>query len=170
MKLTRDEQIAALQKTGSGKYLPWARPGIAAIAAGLILTGAITSQPVFYGAALVAGLLGLAIWRTTPHLLNAVRGLTEGIRQEGTVDIRLRRLSDGEKEHEVFQGVVSMDHQPLWQMDFIQPRGWEPIPGLHSIQLAFIRGVAWPVVLILDDGILIPANSPERISKSQIMS
>ena len=170
MPRTRDEQIAALQKTASGRLLPLAKPALMLVTAGFLITGAVTRNPVFYAVALAAGLLTLAVWWTTHHLLNAARGLTEGIRQNGMVDISLRMDSDGERKYEIFQGIISMNNVPLWKMDFIQPQQWEPTPGLHSAQLAFIRGIEWPVILILDNGVLCPSRKPERALKSQIIT
>ena len=69
--MTLDEQMAELIRMGSGKILHLARPGVVVLAAGLVLTGAITGNPVFYGIALVFALIAFAIWQTTPHISNA---------------------------------------------------------------------------------------------------
>ncbi len=102
---------------------------------------------------------------------NAARGLAEGMKQTGAVDLRLHSWPEVDRQtHQTWRGVVFMNHQPLWEMDFVQPDGWEPSPGVHPAELAFIRGVAWPVVLILEDGILYPGGKPRRASHAQTMS
>lgn len=160
--MTRDEQIAELQKMGSGKLLYLAKPGLVFIVAVLIIAGAFLGKPVFYAAAAAAGLVTLAVWLTTPHILNAARGLNKGFKQSGAVEISLHTWPDGEKEQESYQGVIFVDHQPLWQMNFVQPRGWEPEIGVHSVELAFIQGIEWPVIIILKEGLLYPGSKPRR--------
>ncbi|MFO7569339.1 MAG: hypothetical protein R6W75_06035 [Smithellaceae bacterium] len=164
MMLTRDEQEAELQRKGSGTLLPWARPAMFLLAAGLGLVGAKTGQPVFYAAASVAALVALAVWLTVPHRLNAVRGLREGIRQEGTVEIIMKQWPDGVTQHEACHGRIFMNQQPLWEMEFVTPHNWQPAEGTYPAQLAFIRGVDWPVVVMTRDGLLYPRVKPEKIT------
>ena len=57
-----------------------------------------------------------------------------------------------------------MDSQPLWQMEFVTPQNWQPGEGKHSAQLAFIRGVEWPVVILTSEGLLYPRLKPRRAS------
>lgn len=168
MKLTRDEQIAELKRMGSGKLFYWARPGMFVLVAGLGLIGSFTGNPAFYATMIFAGLVALAVWLITPHMIHAVRGLREGVKQNGTVLISRRQWSDGGSNHESYQGLISMNNQPLWEMDFVQPQGWEPVEGLYQAELAFIRGVEWPVVLLTDDGLLYPNSKPKRTSLAQI--
>lgn len=162
MTLTRDEQIARLSKTGSLKLLKLAKPGFVFITGGFIITGAITGNPVFYAAAAAAGLLTLAVWVTAPHIHNAAQGLSEGVRQNGEVEIGIHLWPDGEREHESYRGLISMNRQPLWEMDFAQPAGWTPVIGKQQATLVFIRGISWPVVLILENGLLYPGGKPRR--------
>lgn len=165
--MTLDEQIAELTRTGSGKIMHLARPGALVLVAGLVLTGAFTGNPVFYGIALAFALIAFAIWQTTPHISNAARGLREGLKQNGVVAISLKQWSDGTSSHESYQGLISMNNQPLWQMEFVQPEGWEPAEGVYQAQLAFIRGVEWPVVILTNDGLLYPACKPRRATVFQ---
>lgn len=60
-----------------------------------------------------------------------------------------------------------MDNQPLWQMEFVTPQNWQPGEGKYSAQLAFIRGVEWPVVIRTSEGLLYPRLKPRRASGAQ---
>lgn len=163
--MTLDEQIAELTRTGSGTIIHLARPGVLIAVAGFVLAGAWTGNPVFYGMALAFALIAFAVWQTTPHIRNAARGLREGLRQKGAVLITIHLWTDAESNaHEAYRGLVSMDHQPLWQMEFVTPQNWQPEAGKYPAELAFVRGVEWPVVILTDDGLLVPRLTPRRAS------
>lgn len=162
---TIDGQIAELTRMGTGKIMLAVRPGVVIIAAGLALAGAFSGNPVYYGIALAFALVGFAIWQTTPHIINAARGLTEGLKQNGDVEIGIRHWTDGgPNTYESYEGLILMDNQPLWQMEFAQPRSWQPKEGRYPAELAFIRGVEWPVVLQTGEGLLYPRAKPVRAS------
>ncbi len=165
MPVSRDEQLEDLRRLGTGKWLFWAKPVAILVAAGLAVAGGLSGLPAFYGAAGIAALVALGVTISTSHLQNAARGVAEGIRQDATVDIRLIPWPDGEEKHESYSGIISMDRQPLWQMDFAQPKGWMPQIGLYPAQIAFIGGVEWPVLVILEQGILYPAHKPGRADR-----
>jgi hypothetical protein len=168
MYMTLDEQIAELTRTGSGKMMDLARPGVFVLAVGLVLAGAITCNPVFFGIALAFTLIAFAIGQTTPHIRNAARGLREGMQQTGVVEISVHRWTDAESNHyESYRGVILMDNQPLWKMEFVTPQNWQPREGKHSAQLAFIGGVEWPVTILTSDGLLYPRLKPRRASRVQ---
>jgi hypothetical protein len=104
---------------------------------------------------------------TTPHIRNAARGIIEGIKQNGTVKISVRQEQAAEANYDTYHGLISMDNQLLWEMDFVQPQGWQPIEGIHQAQLAFIRGVEWPVVILTTVGLLYPCCKP-KLRRSSI--
>lgn len=161
--MTLDDQIAELTRKGSGTVMKIARLGVILIAASLVLAGAASGHLVFYGTALAFAMLALAIWQTTPHIHKAVRGLKEGLRQDGTVELSIHQWKDAESNcYDSYYGLVSMDNQPMWQMEFVSPENWQPAEGRHSAQLAFIRGVEWPVVILTRDGLLYPRFTPRR--------
>jgi len=154
-------------RTGSGNTLTAARYGIIAAVAGSILAGVLTGNPVFYGIAFIFVMIGLVIWRVTPHIRNAARGLREGVKQSGQVEITIDHWTDAESNHyEFYQGIVSMDNQPLWQMEFATPQYWQPRAGIHSAQLAFVPGIEWPVAIITGDGVLYPRLKPRSALSS----
>ena len=163
--MTIDEQIAEMIRTGSGKTIIVARHGIVAVVAGSVLAGVLTGNPVFYGIAFVFAMIGFVIWRVTPHIHNAARGLKEGLKHSGAVEIRMDHWTDAESNHfEFYQGIVSIDNWPLWQMEFATPQDWQPIAGIHSAQLAFIPGIEWPVAIITNGGVLYPRLKPRPAS------
>lgn len=166
--MTLDEQIGEMTRTGSGSMVALARPGVVVLVAVFVLTGALTGNLVFYGIALAFAFIAFAIWQTIPHISNAARGLREGLKQNGAVEISIHRWTDAESNHhESYQGIISMSNQPLWQMEFVTPQNWQPTEGKYSAQLAFIRGVDWPVVILVGEGLLYPRLTPRRVSGSQ---
>jgi len=52
-------------------------------------------------------------------------------------------------------------------MEFVQPQNWQPKEGRYPAELVFIRGVAWPVVLLTSDGLLYPHLKPRRVPGGQ---
>ena len=163
-----DEQISELTRMGSGSIMTLARPGAVMLVAGFVLAWAFTGNLVFYGIALAFAFIAVAIWQTIPHISNAARGLREGLKQSGSIEISIHRWTDAESNHhESYQGIISMNNQPLWQMEFVTPQNWQPTEGKYSAQLAFIRGVDWPVVILVGEGLLYPRLTPRRVSGSQ---
>ncbi len=161
--MTVDEQIAELIRTGSGKMIDLARLGTVLLMAVLLLAGAFTGNPVFYGIAAFAALVTFAIWQTTPHMRNAARGLKEGFKQNGTVEISIKQWTDPDSHrHESCHGLIAMDNQPLWQMEFVTSHHWQPLERKYSAQLVFISGIEWPVAILTDDGLLYPRLKPRR--------
>lgn len=160
--MTLDEQIAELSRMGSGKVMNLARPGVVLLIAGLALAGSLTGNPAFYAISLAFTLIAFAVWRTTPHLVNAARGLKEGIRQNGEVEISIRHWKDADSnDYKSYRGIIAMNHQPLWLMEFVIPQNWQPAEGKHPAQLVFISGVEWPVVILTGDGLLYPSSKPK---------
>lgn len=161
--MTLDEQINELTNSVSPDLLALVRPGIVLVVAGVVITGSLTGNPAFYATGLFLALLALAIRQVTPHIRNAIKGLREGIRQSGSVDITIRQWQDAENNsHEDYSGRIMLDRQPLWQMDFATPQHWQPEKGQYPAQLVFIRGVEWPVLILTENGLLYPASRPKH--------
>ncbi len=174
MKLPVDEQIAALKKTGSVRFLSLMKFVAVLITTGLVIIGISIRHPAFYAAAAVAGIVTLAVSMTVPHVLNAARGLDEGWKQGGIVEITICEWTDEEMKKTIScQGLIFMDNQALWRMEFAMPENWQPVEGRYKTDLVFIRGVEWPVLLLMEGGLLYPRLKPTRIpgvnslSKSQ---
>jgi hypothetical protein len=166
--MTLDEQMTELTRMSSVRILYWARPAVVVLSAGLVLAGTFTGNPVFYGIALAFALIAFAIWNTTPHISNAARGLREGMKQNGDVEIGIHQWTDAESNQcESYNGLILMDNQTLWQMEFVQPQNWQPKEGRYPAELVFIRVVEWPVVLLTSDGLLYPRLKPRRVPGGQ---
>jgi len=166
--MTVDQQITELTRTGSGEIIDLGRQGAAGLTVVLFLTGAFTGNMVFYGVAGFFAIITFAIWQITPHILNAARGLKEGFRQNGTVEISIQRWTGPDSHRcESFHGLIAMDNQPLWQMEFVTSQHWPPADGKYSAQLVFIPGVEWPVVILTCDGLLYPRLEPRRADSFQ---
>jgi len=163
MHMTVDKQITELTRTGSGIIIDMARWGTAVLTSFLLLAGVFTGNPVFYGIAAFTALVTFAIWQTTPHLHNAARGLKEGFRQNGTVGISMRQWTDPDSHrHESCHGLIAIDNQPLWQMEFVISQHWQPVEGKYRAQLVFTPGVEWPVAILTEEGLLYPRLKPRR--------
>lgn len=161
--MTLDEQIAELSRTGSGKMINLARPGVILLIAGFVLTGSFTGNHVFYAISMAFTLIAFAVWKITPHIVNAARGLKEGIRQNGEVAISIQHWKDADSnDYKSYQGMIFMNNQPLWRMEFVIPQNWQPAEGKYPAQLVFIRGVEWPVVILTGNGLLYPRLKPDR--------
>ena len=163
--LSRNEQIEKLNRLKTAGLLPWMSPALVMITAGLILVGAFSGRLIYYLAAGLAGFAALAARLVIPFRLDAARGLSEGVRQTGTVEIEKKKTTMDAHEFQSFTGLVCLDNRPMWQIDFAQPDGWEPISGVHPAELVFIRGKDWPVALLLEAGILYPSVRPKRLSR-----
>jgi hypothetical protein len=166
VNMTVDEQIAELIRQGSGRGLRAAFPALVLAAAALVVAGSATGNPVFYAAAGVGALLAIAVRRVFPHLQNAALGLRQGWRQEGTVEISISRWTDDESnEHETYRGEIAVDDRPPWEMEFVQPRNWQPAPGRFEAKLVFLSGVEWPVAVVTACGLLYPRTKPRRAAR-----
>ncbi|HPL97861.1 MAG TPA: hypothetical protein PLB14_07640 [Smithellaceae bacterium] len=165
--MTVEEQTQKLIQTGYGETLKNIRYGAVMAAAGLVLAGTFTGNPVFYGIAAAAAVVSFALWKITPHINNAARGLKEGMRQEGAVEISVVQWKDAEANlHEAYRGLILVDQRPVWRMEFAAPDGWQPAAGVYPAQLVFLIGVAWPVAVVTSDGILYPCARPKRAQAS----
>jgi len=162
--MTLDAQIAELTRAGSGTLWELAGPGAILLAMAFALAGAFTRNLVFFGIALAAAILAYAVRQTAPHIANAVRGLREGVKQQGAVEISFHSWKDAESNvHESCRGLISMDGRPLWEMEFVTTEHWQPREGSYPAQLAFIQGVEWPVVILTQEGLLYPRLKPRRM-------
>ncbi len=169
--MTPEEQIAELTRRGSRTLWELARPATVLLALALALAGAFTRNPVFFGIALACAVLAFAVRQTAPHIANAVRGLREGIKQQGAVDILIRHWTDAESNvHESFQGMIAMNGQTMWKMEFVTPESWQPREGSFPAELFFVRGVEWPVVILTRDGLLYPRRKPRRAGRPPVLS
>jgi hypothetical protein len=161
VKLSREEQIAELKSMESGLLLHWARPVLIGLSVGLLLMGYFTGIFVYYIIAIVLGVAVLIVGQITPHISNAVRGMSEGKKQNGSVMVSIKQWLVEGSDHESYHGLISMDNQPLWQMEFVQPQ-WQPVEGVYQAELVFICGVDWPVVILTSDGLLYPRYKPQK--------
>jgi hypothetical protein len=49
------------------------------------------------------------------------------MKQNGDVEISIHQWTDAESnQYESYHGLILMDNQPLWQMEFVQPQNWQP--------------------------------------------
>jgi hypothetical protein len=163
--MTVDEQIAKMIQANTGKAMNNVRRGFVLVTAGLVLAGAFSGSPVFYGIAAATAAVSFVLWKIAPHMHNAARGLKEGMRREGKVEISIHQWTDAEgNRYETYRGVVLIDKRPAWRMEFATPAEWQPAEGIYRAQIVFLTGIAWPVAVVTSDGLLYPRFRPERAS------
>jgi hypothetical protein len=97
-------------------------------------------------------------------LRNATRGLKEGVRQNGAVEISIQLWTDPDSH---CHGLIAMDNQPVWQMEFETSMHWQPTQRKYCAALVFIPGVKWSVVILTDGGPLYPRLKPSRVDGFQ---
>ena len=158
MPLTRDQQIANLLSMGVKNHLGSFQIALIVLLGGLLCSGIITGHPVFFMIAAFTGVVALSSWQTSPHIKNAVKGATEGQWSRSEILIQITRWSDSNSYHATIQ---ENDYQS-WEFEFI-PQGWQPAEGVIAAEVCFIPGVAWPVLLLTDTGIIYPRYTPKRI-------
>ncbi|TCJ12800.1 hypothetical protein EZJ19_11205 [Parasulfuritortus cantonensis] len=107
---------------------------------------------------LAAGLGFLqAFQRAKPNQENARRALDHFVSVDGTVYIV---VEDDDSDYVYGAGVTDRAGVD-WAFSF-RPDNWKPEPGEFSAELRYIDGVAWPVLIITERGILYPQYTPEQ--------
>ena len=161
MLLSREQQLKNLIAMGKEPFLRKFKYGLILLTIGLTIGAIITLHPfAFMGAAFV-GIVTFSACQTTPHIHNAVKGFTEGVRLPGEVSFSITRWSDSDTYHAtIISGVKP------WNFEFI-PQGWVPTSGKTEAELVYIDGVEWPVLLLTAQGILHPRYTPAIVNQTE---
>jgi hypothetical protein len=152
------EQIAMLRRLAQGAWIPRLRVGLWVLLAGLIIGGLFTAWPPLLMAALFAAVVTWSAERTSPHIRNAALASYVTQYENGEISISITPWSDSQSYH----ASVATKDSGSWRFEFI-PQGWDPKEGPNSAKLYFIKGTAWPALIVLPDGILYPRDVPENI-------
>jgi hypothetical protein len=112
---------------------------------------------VFAGFLLVVG--GLSCRNSYQHIINAAKGWRQGRAQSGTLNLSI----DGSGDDAVYNGIVNHEAGQAWQIRFSEPQEWKPDAGKQTVKLYFIHDVAWPVLLVGEQGMLYPCKTPQLV-------
>ena len=134
----------------------WLKCGSAVMTIGLFIGGLYTKHPIYFMLAVFSLAVAYSAQRTVPHILNAAKALESGSRVKGTIHIEVTQWSDSPTYH----ATVQLSPSRKWRFEFI-PLGWSPAEGNHEAVLFGIRGVAWPALVQVEQGVLYPRQRPE---------
>ena len=129
----------------------------------LIIVSAIFSwHPVPLMIAAFLGVVGMAEQRAIPNILSALQAYDSVAPATGSVKFTITRWDSDDHYH----AIVRQDGQAEWAYDFI-PKGWSPVAGRHPARIWRLDKDAPPVLVAIDDGILIPRNKPQKLQPAQ---
>lgn len=128
-------------------WLAWGGPGQLP-ALFLVGTGAVFSLVVAFGRA---------------HIRRAAAATRGGRREPATI---LLQPGVDDAEREALHGELrpASPHARRWHMQFGRTNGWRPGEGELQVEAVYLSDVAWPVLLIHPDGLLIPAGRPRPVA------
>jgi uncharacterized membrane protein YedE/YeeE len=159
--MTVDEQMASLRRLGNSRVVHGLAAGLAGVAVLLVAIGLLMGWVAMFALAAFAGFIAFAAKTSTPHLRRAARALDAGRRAHVPIEIEVRHAGDSPS----YRAVVTSAPGQTWRVDFV-PHGWTPDSGTYVAEARFLADVPWPVLLITDDGLLVPRHAPRRLSSS----
>ncbi len=130
--------------------------GAIAIVVVLLALGFYTRLPPYFMIAAFIGLVIFAAFRSSPHLDNAVRAITEGQKKSGFV--KVEEIYDSN----AFTAIVENSTHGTWQFSF-NPTGWKPTKGEFPATIYHLVSVDWPVLIEVEQGIMVPRETPESV-------
>jgi hypothetical protein len=154
-----DKQMQVLRQMGSGSMINGLFRGSAALSALCLAAGIHTSWPPCYMVAAFLAVIAVASYQTGPHIRRAVRALDSSLRSDVVVTINIESWSDSD----AFYAIVPIASSCTWRMEFI-PQGWQPRPGPMKAVAHFLPDVAWPALLVANEGIIYPRYAPKRVA------
>ena len=98
-------------------------------------------------------LLALLVINARPQILNACRALESGNKVNGIAEISIESPLDSDR----YYAELFPNSGPAWKIEFI-PQGWRPVRGQIKVEMIFIAGVDWPVLIIGPKGIFYPRD------------
>lgn len=141
---------------GSIPLLKWTKRAFLLLTVATVAAGAAKGLPWLYLAAAFLLLCALSAHQATPHILNATQGLKKGRRT--TTAVMVDDVYDSTDKK-----IETLDEDPFCWRFMSRPQGWAPKAGLCQAQLYWIDDVEWPVLVVLDRGLLYPYDTPQRV-------
>jgi|WetSurMetagenome_2_1015567.scaffolds.fasta_scaffold01617_8 hypothetical protein len=156
MNSAQKQQLGFLKQAGS----PFAMWTLALFVLGLGIGSFITQHPVFIVLFGFFVIVGLGSIETAKLLRSAIRAIDEGKPFQTQAVISVDTSSDKDEYHVQVRDA----HQQWWKFEFI-PQYWTPKTGEIEVTAYFLEGIEYPVLLIENEGILVPRYKPELIRR-----
>lgn len=155
MSIPKDKQLHIIGDMRSGVLISQVKYGLVAIALAFLVAAVITRHPWCMMVAIFFGVVASAVWKNVHHVRSAAKAATEGVRQKGRITVY---TTQGDMEPD-YHATVKDEAGQDWTIDF-RPTGWKPTEGEQSAELVFVTGVAWPPLIITNEGTIIPKRDP----------
>ncbi|MBZ0165577.1 MAG: hypothetical protein K8I00_02140 [Candidatus Omnitrophica bacterium] len=155
MSIPKDKQLHIIGDMRSGVLVAQVKYGLVVIAVAFLVAAVITRHPWCMMLAIFFGLVASGVWKNVHHVSNAARATTEGVRQKGLITIYSTR---GDMEPD-YHAAVTDEAGQKWTIDF-RPTGWTPKEGEQSAEIVFVKGIAWPSLIITGEGTIVPKHDP----------
>ena len=159
MKLSVSKQIEDLMMLdgmSKGSYFQQFFRAAVILLVILLALGFYTKLPPYFMVAAFLGVIIFAVRRSAPHLKNAARAITEGQKKAGSV--KIEKVYDSR----ACNAIVEDPTLGTWHFSFI-PTSWEPTEGKFPATIYHLPNVTWPVLVEVEQGIMIPREKPEVV-------
>jgi hypothetical protein len=153
------EELVQLDAMTEGGYFQNFIRGLVIIIAVLLALGFYTKLPPYFIVAAFLGFVAYATRKSTPHLKNATRAVTEGQKKAGLVKVEGIYDSDSGYSATVIDPTLG-----TWHLTFVAV-GWKPTKSEYPATLYYLPDIAWPVLLEVEEGIVVPQEEPSRSEK-----
>lgn len=165
--MSLQSQIDELRLVGESRTVALLAPCSALLAiAGFAAAAWADSQNLRVLCLFVAGcgsLVALAAFFGIQHVRNAASATRKGRREPATLVLS----GDMGDQSESLRGVLtpSSRHAHAWEMQFAKCRGWAPSAGVLQVEAVYLSGIAWPVLLVHENGLLMPHAKPRSTAR-----
>lgn len=158
MNSAQKQQIDTLKQAGS----PLALSVLLLFVAGLGVGSWITHNEIVIMFFFFFIVVMLGSISTFKHLRYAIRALKEGKIVQSQAVISIEVPFDNDR----YYVVVQDRHQLWWKFEF-RPQYWTPRAGEITVDVYFLQGIAYPVLAVGIEGVLVPYDKPERVSANK---
>lgn len=157
--MTLDEQIRMLQKFGNPEFMHKCAIGLALVCGAMLALAYYKQEFFFLLLALMFGLFGFANRKIARNAIWAAKAWRVGFSTSGTVEMTLKTYD----ESTTYSGLVRDAQHKTWGMKFGKPPGWVPQAGTVAAKLYYVTEAQWPVLIVTEQGILVPGREPKLI-------
>lgn len=152
------EQIEKLRQSARLSWLP---RGLFVLTLALIALALLSGYGVLFAAGAFTGLAALASRQAAPHWRNAIQATRTGTRSKGTLSVA---VTLDPTSFDDYVATVRDASGCTWRFSF-NPQYWAPPAGDYEVETYYVRGVAWPALLVADGGIVFPAFTPVKLAE-----
>lgn len=157
--MTVDEQIRMLQKFGNPEFMQKCAIGLALLCCAMLGLAYYKQEFFFLMLALMFALFGFANRKIARNAIWAAKAWRVGYSTTGELDLSVKTDDDGT----TYSGLVRDAQHKTWEMRFGKPPSWEPQAGKQAAKLYYVTEAQWPVLIVTEQGILVPGREPKLI-------